>query len=138
MYVVIIGCGRSGSRLASQLSKANYDVVIVDKDKEAFSSLAIEFSGFQVIGNALEYDILKKSRLDSADLLIAATSNDKINYMITQICQLKFPETNIIVRVIDPELIDLYDSNKVNVLSETDIFVNKVFTDIKDMQEEKQ
>ncbi|HSH32839.1 MAG TPA: NAD-binding protein, partial [Actinomycetota bacterium] len=36
MRVIIMGCGRVGSELSEELADGGHDVVIIDKDPEAF------------------------------------------------------------------------------------------------------
>ena len=36
LYIAVIGCGRLGSILASDLSKQGYEVVVIDRDSSAF------------------------------------------------------------------------------------------------------
>ena len=48
MNVLIIGCGKTGARLATQLDEYGYDVAVVDADERAFQSLGERFSGLPV------------------------------------------------------------------------------------------
>ena len=52
IYIAIIGCGRLGSILASDLSQQGHEVVVIDRDKSAFARLSEEFSGFSLVGDA--------------------------------------------------------------------------------------
>ncbi len=36
LYIAVIGCGRLGSILASDLSQQGHEVVVIDRDKSAF------------------------------------------------------------------------------------------------------
>lgn len=108
MYIVVIGSGRTGSSLASRLSRQEHDVVIVDREAEKFNNLSIEFSGFKVEGDALEHDILKQANLDQAELAVITTGNDKVNYMLTQMARVSFQVPRVMVRVIDPEKEDMF------------------------------
>ncbi len=130
MFIVIIGCGRTGSRLAGYLSGAGHDLVVVDQHEESFQDLPVEFSGFEITGNALVHKTLEEARLEAADLCIISTDKDKVNFMISQLVQNKYPETKIIVKGIEPKLIDIYDHNRVTVFSEKDILVDKIFESI--------
>ncbi len=65
MFIVIIGCGRTGSRLAGHLSSAGHDLVVVDQNEETFQDLPVEFSGFEITGNALVHNTLEEARLES-------------------------------------------------------------------------
>ncbi len=73
MFIVIIGCGRTGSRLAGHLSSAGHDLVVVDQNEETFQDLPVEFSGFEITGNALVHNTLEEARLEAADLCIIST-----------------------------------------------------------------
>ncbi len=130
MFIVIIGCGRTGSRLAGHLSSAGHDLVVVDQNEETFQDLPVEFSGFEITGNALVHNTLEEARLETADLCIISTDKDKVNFMISQLIQNKYPGTKIIVKGIEPKLIDIYDHDKVTVFSEKDILVDKIFESI--------
>ena len=52
-YIVVVGCGRLGSILASRLSGQGHSVVVIDWDESTFNSLSIEFSGFPIVGDAV-------------------------------------------------------------------------------------
>ncbi|MGM0413879.1 MAG: potassium channel family protein [Bacillota bacterium] len=130
MFIVIIGCGRTGSRLAGHLSSAGHDLVVVDQDESAFEDLPVEFSGFEITGNALMHKTLEEARLETADLCIIATHKDKVNFMISQLLKNKYPDIEIIVKGIEPKLVDIYDRDKVTVFSEKDILVDKIFDSI--------
>ena len=103
MYIVIIGSGRTGSKLAGVLSKNGHEVVVIDKDNQKFKKLSIEFSGFTIEGDALEHEILRKAKLEKAELAVVTTDNDKVNYMLAQMAKEIFDVNKILVRVIDPE-----------------------------------
>ena len=47
LYVVIVGCGRLGSHLANQLSRAGHSIVVIDADASTFDNLSSDFSGFR-------------------------------------------------------------------------------------------
>ena len=103
MYIVIIGSGRTGSKLAGVLSKNGHEVVVIDKDNQKFKKLSIEFSGFTIEGDALEHEILRKAKLEKAELAVVTTDNDKVNYMLAQMAKNIFNVNKTLVRIIDPE-----------------------------------
>ena len=45
MKIVILGCGRVGATLATQLHKAGHTVFIIDSNNDAFMRLDPEFGG---------------------------------------------------------------------------------------------
>ncbi len=126
MFIVIVGCGRTGSKLAGLLSEKGHDVVVIDRDTEQFSKLPVTYSGFKVKGDALEQEVLKTAKIEQADKVVITTGNDKVNYMVTQIVRFTFKVTGVLVRVIDPEKVKLFEKDPaVMTLSPLSLLVNE-------------
>ena len=102
MNVLIIGCGKTGARLATQLDEYGYDVAVVDADERAFQSLGERFSGLPVCGVVTDMDVLRNAGADNADLAVVVTDNDNVNVMAAQTLELEFDVKNTFVRVSDP------------------------------------
>ncbi|MCM8757704.1 MAG: NAD-binding protein, partial [Candidatus Omnitrophica bacterium] len=45
MYIIIVGCGRVGSELANLLSQEGHNVVVIDRNPQAFLRLGATFNG---------------------------------------------------------------------------------------------
>ena len=45
MRLVILGCGKLGSRLAQRFSEAGHQIVIMDRDREPLKQLGPNFKG---------------------------------------------------------------------------------------------
>lgn len=73
--ILIAGCGRLGSCMASSLSQEGFDVTMIDKDEKAFRRLRETFSGFQVIGDASDLDMLRSCGIANADIVVVATDS---------------------------------------------------------------
>src|SRR5206468_12623722 len=75
----IVGCGRVGSQIAADMDRAGHDVVIVDRDPDAFSRastrgvLTREFKGDQVVGNGTDVDVLRRAGIERAGGFVAVT-----------------------------------------------------------------
>jgi len=108
LFVVIVGCGRLGCHVASQLSRAGHGVVVIDCDEDAFNQLAPEFSGFRVEGDATELAILRQAKTDRADLVIATTSDDNVNLMVAQVARTVFLVPRVLARVFEPRREGIY------------------------------
>ncbi len=48
MNVIVVGCGRVGSQLATLLSVEGHNVVVIDRDPEAFKRLGTLFNGITI------------------------------------------------------------------------------------------
>ncbi|MGM0370756.1 MAG: potassium channel family protein [Bacillota bacterium] len=136
MYILVIGCGRTGSSTASLLSKQGENVVVIDKDKESFSKLSAEFTGFTILGDATEVEVLKEAKLAKTDLVIVTTDNDNVNAMIAQIASELYEIDKVVVRIIDPQKKLIYDDLDIITMSPTDLLVGTVLDQIGNWREE--
>jgi len=107
-YILVIGCGRLGARLASRLSAAGHSVVVIDVDDGRFSALGVEFGGFRVEGDGTELAVLKRAKADKADCLLAVTGDDNINLTASQIGKSFFHIGSVVARVSDRDREDLF------------------------------
>ncbi|MEN6325484.1 MAG: NAD-binding protein, partial [Syntrophomonas sp.] len=73
MNIIIIGCGKVGSKLSQLLSNDGHDVVIVDNDKDAFKALSPDFNGITVAGVPIDQDVLKQAGIENADAFAAVS-----------------------------------------------------------------
>jgi trk system potassium uptake protein TrkA len=107
-FIVIVGCGRLGTYLANKLSGGGHSVVVVDINPSKFENLSSEFSGFKIEGDATELAVLKQAKVEKADALIAATSDDNVNLMIGQVAKKIFNVPKVVARVFEPTRGNLY------------------------------
>jgi len=108
MNVLIVGCGKVGSSLASTLSKLGHDVSVVDSNADNFDALDNSFSGITIEGVPIDQDILKSAGIQGCDAVVAVTPTDNMNLMVSQIAKEIFNVPNIICRVSDPQRERLY------------------------------
>lgn len=102
LYIVIVGCGRLGSLLASRLSHAGHSVVVIDTAEATFSDLSPDFSGFCVEGDATQIAVLRQAKMENADVFFATTHEDNVNLMVAQIADKVFHVPQVLARVFDP------------------------------------
>ncbi len=101
MYTVIFGCGRVGSHVAGALSSEGHSVVVVDRDPVAFKQLPAGFSGFTLVRNASEFDVMEDAKVREADLVVAATQDDNLNLMLASFARDLLGVNQVIARVFD-------------------------------------
>lgn len=109
MYIVIVGCGRIGSMLATDLSNEGNDVVIIDQDRLKLDLLGSGFNGLRSVGVEFDNDVLIEAGIGQADVFYAMTPNDNINLVAAQIASKVFGVKRVIARVNDPSKQFLYD-----------------------------
>ncbi|MCL4544977.1 MAG: TrkA family potassium uptake protein [Chloroflexi bacterium] len=102
MHVVIVGCGRVGSTLATQLDAARHSVAIVDQCDTAFLRLPKEFSGQTVLGTGIDEDVLRLAGIERADAFAAVMTADNRNIMAAQVAKYIFGVKKVVCRIYDP------------------------------------
>lgn len=108
LFIIIVGCGRLGSYLANRLSLNGNSVVVIDNNESAFNLLSAEYSGFKISGDATELAVLKQAKIDKADVVIAASREDNINLMVSQIAKKIYKVPRVIARVFDTKREEIY------------------------------
>ena len=103
MKIIIVGCGRVGSRMALELSGRGNDVSVVDRNPLAFDKLNGSFNGGMVVGTGIDEDVLVSAGINNADSVISVTKGDNTNIMVGQIAKFLFKIPNVIVRIVDPK-----------------------------------
>lgn len=109
LAILIVGCGRLGSHLANQMSADGHAVVVVDREDEALGRLAADvFSGYRVVGDAAEPAVLRRARIEGADLVVATTDDDNTNLMVALVARRVFAVPHVMARVYDPQREPMY------------------------------
>jgi trk system potassium uptake protein TrkA len=116
LYIIVVGCGRLGSKIAGNLSNKGHSVVVVDKHEDSFKHLSQEFTGFSIVGNATEIESLKKAKIDKADMVLAFTNNDNINYMVSQVAKEVYNTPHVVARIYNPDNVPLFKQINVKVI----------------------
>lgn len=121
MKILIIGCGRTGSRLGMHLAREQHKVAIIDIKREAFERLDIDFPGATFQGSGLDIEILQRAKAEEADIVFALTGGDNRNLMAVQMVkhQLKVPRA--VARLHDPVRAAKYRAMGIETLCTTTI-----------------
>jgi trk system potassium uptake protein TrkA len=119
MYVVIMGCGRVGARLAQQLVRAGHEVIVMDMLPAAFERLGREFTGSTMVGNGIDHDDLVKAGIERADAFAAVTQGDNRNIMAAQIAKHVFKVPRVVTRIYDPIRQDTFKALGLDAISPT-------------------
>ena len=101
--VIIVGCGRVGSQLATLLTNSGHNVCVVDRDAEAFANLGRSFNGATVQGIGFDEETLIKAGVEECDVVVAATQLDNTNLMIAEVARRIFDVPHAIARLYNPE-----------------------------------
>ncbi len=121
MRVVIMGCGRVGTRLAATLDSEGHDVTILDVDAYAFRRLPSDFKGKPIVGNGIDEDTLRSVGLESADAFSAVTQGDNRNIMASEIAKHIFKVPKVICRIYDPIRKEIFEQLGLITISPTSV-----------------
>ena len=106
MKILILGAGRVGSSLASTLSKQQYEVSIVDLNKNRLQRLQEDLDLAIEVGHGSYPGTLKKVGADEETILLAVTNSDECNITSCQIAKSKFNVKKTICRLSDASYLD--------------------------------
>jgi len=126
MHIIIVGCGRVGSQLATMLSSEGHDVVIIDKSAKSFKRLGSAFNGITITGIGFDADILKRAGVERADAVAAVTNGDNSNIMIGQIAKRMYNVPKVIARMYDPGRAVIYKKFGLDTICMTTIGANLI------------
>ena len=123
---IIVGCGRFGSRIAGDLSLEEWDVTVIDNDRNAFRLLPSFFGGSTILSYATDLEKLEEAGIKDASLFIAATESDEINIAASQIAKVCFSVEKVVARVRDPEKIDLCEKYEIKTICPPSLSINEI------------
>ncbi len=101
MHVVIVGCGRSGSHLASTVDAEGDTVAVVDIDEHARERLSGGFKGVFINGDGMNRTVLESAGIGSADAFVAVSSNDSLNIVCARIARDVYRVPRVVGRLHD-------------------------------------
>ena len=102
MKVVILGCGRVGSTIATTMARDGHDVTIIDQNPDSFRRLTSDYTGKTIVGNGIDEDTLRISDVEHADAFVAVTNGDNRNIMSVQMAKVRFKVPKVVARIYDP------------------------------------
>ena len=102
MFVIVMGCGRVGARVASHLARNGHEDLVLDISIIKFNRLDPDFAGQTVHGNGIDMDVLRRTGIERADAFVACTQGDNRNIMASQIALHIFSVPKVVTRIYDP------------------------------------
>jgi trk system potassium uptake protein TrkA len=108
VHVVIAGCGRVGSELATNLERLGHSVAIIDKVPKAFERLKPDFSGRKITGFAFDREILEEAGIKEAQAFASVTSGDNSNILSARVTKEHYRVPQVVARIYDPRRAQIY------------------------------
>ena len=108
MRVAIAGAGAVGRSIAAELVDNHHEVMLIEKDLTAIEPDSVERADW-VNADACELASLEEAGLQDCDVVIAATGDDKVNLVVSQLAKMEFAVRRVVARVNDPRNEWLFD-----------------------------
>ncbi|MEV4901598.1 TrkA family potassium uptake protein [Citricoccus sp. NPDC055426] len=110
MRVVIAGSGSVGSSIARELLANGHEILLVDTKPEVVSRSGLRGVKW-LIGDACELAVLQEAHLETADVLVSATGDDKANLVVSLLAKSEFGVGRTVARVNNPKNDWLFDES---------------------------
>jgi len=105
---VILGCGRVGSLLATNLDQQGHSVAIIDQEASAFRKLSPNFTGITVKGVGFDRETLESAGIIRAHAFAAVSSGDNTNILGARVARETYGVEHVIARIYDPKRASVY------------------------------
>lgn len=109
MHVIIGGCGRVGSLLATRLDRDAHEVVVIDRDRRAFGRLPAGFGGRTLEGIVFDRAVMEGADVARSDAFVAMTSGDNSNIVAARTASERFGVDTVVARIYDPVRAAIYE-----------------------------
>ena len=126
--VIVVGCGRVGSRLAGMLSDNGANVCVDDIKADAFSNLGRNFNGSTVQGLGYDEDTLIKAGIEDCDVVAAVTQSDNANLMTTEVASRLYNVPHVIARLYNHDHERAYMQLGIDYVCGTTLVAEEVFS----------
>jgi trk system potassium uptake protein len=109
VHIVIMGCGRVGSRLANVLDDLGRSVTVIDQNPESFRRLGHHFSGETIRAIGFDRDALIAAGIQRASAFAAVSSGDNSNIIAARVARETFGVETVVARIYDPRRAEIYE-----------------------------
>ncbi len=105
MDIIVIGCGKIGLTILSNLVSEGHNVMVIDNNPNVIEETNNIYDVMGVCGNGADYEALKEAGADKADLVIATTDSDELNMLSCYIAK-RMGAKYTVARIRNPEYND--------------------------------
>lgn len=110
MRVAIAGAGAVGRSIALELVENHHRVMLIERDLAQIVPEEVEAAEW-VHADACELASLEEAGLETCDVVIAATGDDKVNLVVSLLAKTEFAVRRVVARVNDPRNEWLFGQN---------------------------
>lgn len=126
MKIVIFGCGRMGSGIATTLIHSGHQITVVDNDPQSFDRLGAGFSGQIIRGDALEEESFIRSGVGRVDGFAAVTGSDMVNTVVARVARQIYRVPKVVARIHDPLHAEVYRRLGIQTVTNVDLGIVRI------------
>ncbi len=102
MEIILVGCGKVGTALASKLSDEGHDITLIDINADKIQRITQELDVMGIVGNGSSINTLNEAGIETTDVFIAVTSSDELNLLCCMFAK-KVGHCHAVARVRNPD-----------------------------------
>ncbi len=110
MKIAIAGAGNVGRSIARELLENGHHVLLIDRDPKALKIESVP-SAEGLMADVCEISSLDNAKLDTCQVLIAATGDDKVNLVASLLAKTEYGVPRVVARVNHPKNEWMFDSS---------------------------
>ncbi len=129
MFVIVVGGGKTGSQLCTQLRDEGHSVKVIENRESVLERLKVELPDDIIVpGDGSSPSVLESAGIEKANVLAAVTGEDEANLVITSLARFEYKVPRTIARVNNPKNAWLFNQDMgVDVaLSQPDILAKLI------------
>src|SRR6476469_7132779 len=110
MRVAIAGAGNVGRSIASELLGNGHEVLLIEREPRALKVETVPNAEW-LLADACELDTLVEARVQTCDVVVAATGDDKVNLVVSLLAKTEFGVGRTVGRVNNPKNDWMFDDS---------------------------
>jgi trk system potassium uptake protein TrkA len=110
MRIAIAGAGNVGRAIARELLDNGHEVLLIDRDPKALKLDSVPDAQW-LMADACEITSLDKAALGIAQVLVAATGDDKVNLVASLLAKTEYGVPRVVARINHPKNEWMFDSS---------------------------
>ena len=110
MKIAIAGAGNVGRSIARELLENGHHVLLIDRDPKALKIESVPNAEW-LMADVCEISSLDNAKLDSCQVLIAATGDDKVNLVASLLGKTEYGVPRVVARINHPKNEWLFDQS---------------------------
>jgi len=115
MYIIVVGAGRTGSKVIELATQDDHEVVVIEHDQGLAEEVSATYDCMVINADAASKEIMLEAGVQEADALISTTETDSVNLMISMLGKQYSVET-LVSSINEPEHMELFGDLGVSIV----------------------